>query len=127
MAQEIIEPPNARSKRNDGASWWQAPPERDEPMNGTVANSSTLNRFLGGSPAAVFVRLLFVSLIVGAFLMWLDIRPIDVIHSVERFFMRIWNLGFSAIREVIEYVIAGAVLVVPIWLVIRLLNMRSAR
>lgn len=125
MAQEIIEPPNAASRR--GSSWWRTPPDGEEPMDLNVANQSSLNRFLGGSPLAVFVRLLFVSLIVGAFLMWLDIRPIDVIYSVERLFRRIWNLGFDAVREIFEYIIAGAVLVVPIWLVIRLMNMRSAR
>ena len=51
----------------------------------------------------------------------------DIIRSVERLFSRIWNLGFDAVREILEYVLAGAVLVVPIWLVIRLLNIRNAR
>jgi len=54
--------------------------------------------------------------------MWVDIHPMDVIDSVERLFRRLWNLGFGAVRLVLEYVIAGAVIVVPIWLVLRLLN-----
>jgi hypothetical protein len=81
-----------------------------------------LARFLGGPPLSVLARLLMLSLIVGALLMWVDIHPMDVIDSVERLFRRLWNLGFGAVRLVLEYVIAGAVIVVPIWLVLRLLN-----
>lgn len=86
---------------------------------------STLTRFLGGSPLAVLLRLIVVSLIVGAMLMWLDIRPIDIIYGVQRFFLRLWNMGFDAIQDVLQYVIAGAVIVVPIWLVMRLLSVRG--
>jgi hypothetical protein len=94
---------------------------------GPHAGDSALNRFLGGSPASVFLRLLFVSLIVGAFLMWLDIRPLDIFRGLQQLVDRIWSLGFDAIREVADYVLAGAVIVVPVWLVMRLMNMRSAR
>ena len=88
---------------------------------------SSINSFLGGSPLSVLVRLLFTSLIVGALLMWLDIRPWDVIAGLERLVRRLWNMGFESIRVVFEYVVAGAVIVVPIWLVLRLLNSRSSR
>ncbi|MDB5651215.1 MAG: hypothetical protein JWL62_2735, partial [Hyphomicrobiales bacterium] len=84
-----------------------------------------LTRFLGGSPLAVAVRLLVISLIVGALLMWLDIRPADIIYGVERFFLRLWNMGFEAFRDILQYVIAGAVIVVPVWLVMRLFSVRG--
>ncbi|PNG28057.1 DUF6460 domain-containing protein [Methylocella silvestris] len=84
-----------------------------------------LTRFLGGSPANVAMRLFFVSLIVGALFMWLDIRPADVLRGLTDLFNRISRLGFDAIREVINYVLVGAAVVVPIWLVLRLLNMRG--
>jgi hypothetical protein len=83
-----------------------------------------LERFLGGSPVAVTVRLLFLSLIVGFFLIWLDIRPMDVLLGVQRMIERLWAAGFDAVREVAEYVLAGAVIVVPLWLALRLINMR---
>ena len=41
-----------------------------------------LARFLGGSPVRVFLRLLVLSLLVGALLMWLEIRPYDIIDGV---------------------------------------------
>ena len=90
--------------------------------------TDTLARFLGGPPLSVLARLLMLSLIVGALLMWLEIHPTEIIENVERLLRRLWNLGFGAVRVVLEYVIAGAVIVVPIWLVLRLLNMgRSPR
>ena len=81
-----------------------------------------ISRFLGGAPLAVFFRLLLISLIVGAVLMWLDIRPAEIIYGVQRLIQRLWDLGFGAIHVVIEYVVAGAVIVVPIWFILRLLN-----
>lgn len=99
----------------------------DRPDLRSYPEESALNRFLGGSPGVVFLRLVFVSLIVGAFLMWLDIRPIDIFRAVKELADRIWAMGFDAIREIVEYILAGAAIVVPIWLVLRLLTMRSAR
>ena len=90
--------------------------------------TDTLARFLGGPPLSVLARLVMLSLIVGALLMWLEIHPTEIIENVERLLRRLWNLGFGVVRVVLEYVIAGAVIVVPIWLVLRLLNLgRSPR
>ncbi len=107
---------------------WTAPEQPPTPPGIRSGPQETaLNRFLGGSPGGVFLRLVFVSLIVGAFLMWLDIRPWDVFRGLKQLVDRIWGLGFDAIREIADYIVAGAAIVVPIWLVLRLMNMRNAR
>ncbi len=90
--------------------------------------ADTFARVLGGPPLSVLARLLMLSLIVGALLMWLEIHPVEVIDSVARMVLRLWNMGFGAVRMVAEYVIAGAVIVVPLWLASRLFNVgRGAR
>lgn len=86
-----------------------------------------VTRFLGGSPLNVVLRLFFLSLIIGALMMWLDIRPTDVIDMVATFVHRVWAMGFSALREFGDYLLAGAVIVVPIWLISRLLSVGRAR
>src|ERR1700737_533437 len=107
---------------------WPAPGQPPSPSDPRSPRAETaLNRFLGGSPGGVFLRLLFVSLIVGAFLMWLDIRPWDIFRGLQQLVDRIWGLGFDAIREIADYIVAGAAIVVPVWLVLRLMNMRGAR
>ncbi|MDE2362274.1 MAG: hypothetical protein KGM42_06310 [Hyphomicrobiales bacterium] len=75
----------------------------------------------------MFLRLLFVSLVVGALLVWLNIHPYDVFFWIQRFFNRLWMLGWDAVREVAEYVLAGAAIVVPVWFVTRLISVRPAR
>ncbi len=110
---QTIEPPPANPR------WTQ----QAEP----AAPADPVHRFLGGSPAAVFIRLFFISMIVGAVLMWLDIRPWDIFSAINRLFQRLWNLGFDAVREIVEYVVAGAVIVVPIWLITRLMGQRPPR
>lgn len=103
-----------------------APPSLPQSRTSDMANS-TVQRFLGGPPTAVFLRLLFVSLVVGALLVWLDIRPIEIFNALQRFVNRLWQMGWGAVRDVVQYVIAGAVIVVPVWLVMRLFNMRGAK
>jgi len=65
------------SKQSEADS---AAPRRELPGSTTqgpapTPNQNALESFLGGTPASVFVKLLFISLVVGALLMWLDIRP----------------------------------------------------
>ena len=103
--------------------WEKADWSKQAPKPETQRGSG-FERFIGGSPGMVAVRLIVVSLIVGAVLMWLDVRPNEIFFAIERFFYRFWRMGFAAIREIIDYVIVGAIIVVPIWFVLRLINMR---
>lgn len=103
-----------------------APPPLPQYGKPDMANS-TLQRFIGGPPTAVLLRLLFVSLVVGALLVWLDIRPFEIFHALQRFVNRLWTMGWDAVREVAQYVLAGAVIVLPVWLLMRLFNMRGSK
>lgn len=82
-----------------------------------------LQRFMGGSPAQVLLRLVVISLIVGIVLSALGISPYDIIETAQQFIRRIWNMGFGAIEWIWRYFLLGAVIVVPVWIIIRLLNM----
>ncbi|MEF3365966.1 DUF6460 domain-containing protein [Methylocystis sp. 9N] len=92
-----------------------------------MASNNAFENFLGGSPLNTFVRLFFISLVVGALLMWLELRPIDILHGVQAFVDRIYQLGFGAVKELFSYVLAGAVFVIPAWLVLRLFNVTGAK
>jgi hypothetical protein len=99
-----------------------APRPRD--IEAARREESDLERFLGGSPGAVLARLALLSLIVGFFLVWLDIRPVDVLLSLEGVFRRFWAAGFDAVREIASYLAAGAAIVVPVFLALRLVAMK---
>ena len=92
------------------------------PQKSAPEPASALEAFLGGSPGAVVLKLLLISLAVGALMMWLEIRPDDIFMGVVDFVRRIYALGFGAVRELIGYVVAGAAIVVPVWLLLRALG-----
>jgi hypothetical protein len=70
----------------------------------------------------VLVRLILVSILVGVILSALGLDPFDIIHSVERLIRSIWNMGFDAIRWLWRYFLLGAVIVIPIWFIMRMVN-----
>lgn len=88
--------------------------------------SNAVNRFLGGSPLGVFVKLLLISLLVGVVLSALGLTPLAVVKFIVDFFQRIWNLGFDALGQFGDWIILGATLVIPVWFIMRLLD-RSNR
>jgi hypothetical protein len=87
--------------------------------------ASTLAGFLGGSPGPVVVKLVFASLIVGALMALLNLSPRAVLDGVVRLVRSVWEMGFDALHEVTGWLIAGAMIVVPLWLVMRLVNGRK--
>jgi len=82
-----------------------------------------LQRFMGGSPGQVLLRLIVISLIVGVVLSALGLSPYDIVFKAEQMVRRVWNMGFGAIEWIWQYFLLGAVIVIPLWLVLRLLNM----
>lgn len=101
-------------------------PNELEPMEPQV-KADPVTRFFGGSPLAVLGRLLLVSVLVGVILSVLGLDPFDILHSLERLARSIWNLGFDAFHWLWRYFLLGAVIVIPIWLIMRLVNAPRGR
>ncbi len=80
------------------------------------------NTFFGGNPVAVIVRLVILSIIVGIVLSALNIRPDEIIYHIQRLIQRISDLGFDFVIKIFGYFLIGAVIVIPIWLIARLLG-----
>ncbi|QDG78818.1 DUF6460 domain-containing protein [Labrenzia sp. PHM005] len=88
---------------------------------------SSLNRFLGGSPGQVLLRLVFLSFVVGIILAALNMNPIDLVYMAWDFVEHLWNLGFDALGRLGGYLVAGAIIVLPVWVVLRLLSVGRGR
>jgi hypothetical protein len=84
-------------------------------------------RWAGGSPLGVLARLVLVSILVGVILSALGLDPFDIISSVERLVRTLWNMGFDAFRWLWRYFLLGAVIVIPIWILVRLFNAPRGR
>ena len=81
-----------------------------------------LNRFFGGPPLSVIFRLVLLSILIGVILQVLGLDPWNIIESLRRLVVRVWDMGFDAVRWLWRYLLLGAVVVVPIWVVIRLMR-----
>ena len=81
-----------------------------------------LRGFLGGRPLSVAVRLAILSIVVGVLLSIFGITPHNFFMSLDRFARYVYDLGFGAFEWLIEYLVLGAMVVLPIWLIVRLLR-----
>jgi hypothetical protein len=83
-------------------------------------SNGTLTRFLGGQPVSVAVRLILLCILVGVILHVLGFDPLNIWRSLQDLVIQIWNMGFDAIWRLWRYFLLGAVIVIPVWLVMRL-------
>lgn len=83
-------------------------------------SNGTMSRFLGGPPLSVAVRLILLCVLVGVILSALGFDPWNIWRSLENLVRAIWDMGFDAIWWVWRYFLVGAVIVIPIWLIVRL-------
>lgn len=86
-----------------------------------------LSNFLGGRPVQVFVKLALISLFVGFVMAMFSLQPVQIFEAAFSFFYNMWEAGFDAFRDFGRYIVIGATLVVPIWLIKRVLSFRRQR
>ena len=86
-----------------------------------------LARFFGGPPLAVVFRLVLLSILIGVILEVLGLDPWNIIDSLRRLLLHIWDMGFDALRWLWRYLLLGAALVLPIWLIMRLSHVMRGR
>lgn len=79
-------------------------------------------QIFGGNPFGVIVRLIVISIVVGIVMQALGISPQNLLYRLELLLRNIYDMGFGAFRGLIDYFLIGAVVVVPIWLIARLLG-----
>jgi hypothetical protein len=86
-----------------------------------------VNRFFGGPPLSVLARLVLLSILVGVVLSAVGLDPMNIMRSIEKPVREVWDMGFDAVRWLWRYFLLGAVLVVPIWLLVRLARGTAGR
>ena len=93
----------------------------------TPATNSYVARFFGGPPLSVIFRLVLLSILIGVILEALGLDPWNVIDSLRSLILRIWDMGFDAVRWAWRYFLLGAIIVIPIWLVVRFVRAPAGR
>jgi hypothetical protein len=82
-----------------------------------------MDRFFGGNPLTVIAKLIVLSLVVGIVMAALGLDVFLLVDSLQRLVMRLYDMGFGAIEWAIRYFLLGAAVVIPIWLVVRVLKL----
>jgi hypothetical protein len=83
---------------------------------------ATIQRLFGGSPLAVLFKLLFLSLVIGAIMAGFGFTPTTLPARVLSGVKSLFSLGFGAFRNAGAYILTGAIIVVPVWLIMRLMG-----
>lgn len=86
-----------------------------------------MNAFLGGSLPTVAVRLLVVSFVVGMLLAMFGFDPETIYGRFLELVRHIVEFGLTDLRQFGRILLTGAMVVVPIWFILRLMDTRRAR
>ncbi len=86
-----------------------------------------LTRFFGGPPLAVMGKLALLSILIGVVLSTLGVDPWNIVESLRRLIRTIWDRGFEVVYWLWRYFLLGAVLVIPVWLIVRLIRTPMGR
>lgn len=81
-----------------------------------------LTRFLGDSPLKVLLKLIVISFLVGLVMHAFGWSPYDVLYGIRDFVLNLWNMGFRAIDRIVGYILLGAAIVIPAFIILRLMN-----
>ncbi|OWV69087.1 hypothetical protein ATY77_11650 [Rhizobium sp. R634] len=86
--------------------------------------SDQVNKFLGDSLGRTLIKLIVVSLIVGFVMTIFGLTPWNIIYGFRDFILEIWHRGFSALGRVGDYLLLGATIVIPLFVILRLFSYR---
>lgn len=93
-----------------------------EPFQSRTSADGKLTRFLGDTPARTIVKLAVLSLIVGIIMSALNFTPVELWYALRDFVHWLYDLGYEAFARIGIYFVWGAMVVVPVFLLMRILN-----
>lgn len=83
--------------------------------------------WFGDNVGATLLKLVLLSIVVGVVFSALGITPENLVERLAQIIRNLTNLSLDAINWALKYFLLGAVIVFPIWIVVRLLRSRDPR
>ncbi|GGD09933.1 DUF6460 domain-containing protein [Aquisalinus flavus] len=97
-------------------------------QTGAASRKSSARRSYGSIIRTVLF-LVLASFLAGVLLDLIGMAPLEfwrgIVDGVRDFFAALFSIGWGTISLILNYVIFGALIVVPVWLVVFLLNRRK--
>jgi len=78
-----------------------------------------MDKIFGGAIVPTLFKLAFLSFIVGLVFAMFGINPMDLWREFGATIERAWTLVFDAVTWGFQYAVVGAIVVLPIWIVYR--------
>ncbi|WDR00838.1 DUF6460 domain-containing protein [Devosia sp. J2-20] len=91
-----------------------------DPSRSEYDRPTRFERLLGDRPGKVIVRLVLLSLLVGFLMSVFGVDAQQIVRGTIELFREALRDGAGVFRSLGGYILTGAALVVPIWLLIRL-------
>ncbi|MBL4906899.1 MAG: hypothetical protein JKX94_05550 [Sneathiella sp.] len=76
---------------------------------------------------SLIVKLIIGSFLVGWALTFFDITPLDLLKDLTGTIGQIYSTALSTVRWAADYILLGAVIVLPIWGIVAALNFLQAK
>jgi len=73
----------------------------------------------------IIIKLVVLSLFVGIGLDYFDVSPKDLFENAPQAIARIFNVVWDAIKWGWQYVVLGAIIVIPAWIILNLKNIKN--
>jgi len=90
-------------------------------------SNGTVSHFLGGSLPSVLLRLLVVSFVVGLILVGLGFEPESIYENLLHILRRLIEFGLGDIKQIGRILLTGAMVVLPVWLLLRVTSAGRSR
>jgi amino acid transporter len=71
---------------------------------------------------SLIIKLLIGSFLVGWMLTWFDITPMELLDDLTGTIGHIYSTALSGVRWAADYILLGAVVVIPIWAIVAGIN-----
>lgn len=84
------------------------------------------NQFLGDSLGRTIIKLTVISILVGMVMWTFGWQPLDIFIGIRDFFVNLWQSGWAALGRFGDWLILGASVVVPAFIIIRLMNYKRS-
>jgi hypothetical protein len=82
-----------------------------------------MDKIFGGSPLGVAFRLIVISIVVGVILSALGWGPLDLVDAIRRLIDWLSRISFDALNSLLRYFLLGAVIVIPLFVLVRVLKL----
>lgn len=88
--------------------------------------SDGFSRLLGDTPARTIIKLVILSVVVGFVMSMMGVSPWDLVRFVDNGIRDLWHSGFRALGRFGDYLLVGAMIVIPAFIILRVLNWRKS-